>query len=92
MKIKHFAGYGSVHAVKVKDSAYTLHVKVVGNHEWGVCRRDDYDVFNWLVKRFDKSFADYNDFKSRLERLDIASGYENGVETCDYMLKYKRAT
>lgn len=44
MKIKHFAGYGSVNAVKLSKKNITdtfgnekveLVVKVSGNHEWG---------------------------------------------------------
>lgn len=55
MRIKHWQGYGLVNAVKVKDDSCTLHVKVTGDHEQGLEREDAYDLYNWLVKKFDKS-------------------------------------
>ena len=88
MKIKHFQGYGCVNATRVKDKNCTLHVKVTGNHECGLRRDDDYDLFNWLVKRFDKSIEDYSSFRKRQPKIEIREGYENGVETCDYMFTY----
>ena len=90
MKIRHFAGYGSVNAVKVKDSSCTLHVKVTGNHEWGLVRDDEYDLFNWLVKKFDKGVTDYMAFHRTRPVIRISSGYENGVETCDYLFCYRK--
>lgn len=76
MKIKHFQGYGSVNAqkverVKCKDiygrPLAKLVVKVWGNHEYGLEVNDTYDVFKWLVSRFDKTIKDYTkvlDFKT----------------------------
>lgn len=60
MRIKHFAGYGSVSAKKLKKQAIgnttTLIVKVTGNHEQGLTRPffDPYLIYNWIVKKFDK--------------------------------------
>ncbi len=88
MKIKHFQGYGSVTATKVKDSTCTLHVKVVGNHECGIRRDDEYDLFNWLVKKFDKSLPDYMTWHRKQPKIIINEGYENGVDTCDYLFTY----
>lgn len=88
MKIKHFQGYGCVTVTRVKDSSCTLHVKVSGNHECGLYRNDEYDLFNWLVKRFDKSIADSLEWHRRQPKIVIEEGYENGVETCDYMFTY----
>lgn len=95
MKIKHFAGYGSVNATKVskrtvqglpwEQSEMTeLVVKVSGFHEWGLERDDTYDIYNWLVKRFDKTVKDY----TKISSIKMDSGYENGEETCTYTIKY----
>lgn len=91
MRIKHFAGYGSVNAKKIADKAHTLHIKVTGNHEWGIVRKDDYDLFNWLVKRFDKNQKDYLEWKKeKRPKIKIIAGYDdvNNEETCDYIFDY----
>ena len=64
MRIKHFAGYGCVNAIKVKnvktgENTKQIVIKVSGNHEWGLYRNDKYDIYNWLVKRFCKDCSDY---------------------------------
>ena len=64
MKIKHYAGYGTVTATKVKNvqtgiNTKQLVVKLVGNHECGLYRNDTYDIYNWLVKRFAKDCPSY---------------------------------
>ena len=94
MKIKHFAGYGSVNAVKLKNvetgrNAKQLVIKVTGNHEYGLLRNDAYDVFNWLVKRFCKDCISYTQIKrmlteSRYERINNLD-----VETCTYYISYE---
>ncbi len=84
MRIKHFAGYGSVEAKKTStrklpDGTRELVVMVTGNHEWGLERNDRYDLFRWLVKRFDKTVTDdreiisyrYDDDYIRLNGLDV---------------------
>ena len=76
MKIKHFMGYGSVNAKKVKLTEDTLVVHVWGVHECGVRRDDFYDIFNWLVKRFDKKRTDYFDIGD----VDIEEWYEPETE------------
>lgn len=93
MKIKHWQGYGTVSATKVRDRSCSLHVRVVGNHECGLYRNDMYDLFSWLVKRFDKSVPDYAAFHSRFPSVQIFEGSvqdENGksVDTCDYLFNY----
>lgn len=88
MKIKHFAGYGCVNATKVKDNTCRLHVKVKGNHEWGLGANrtwDEYGLFNWLVKRFDKKI-ELNDFHHA--KIEAEPGYEDGTETCDFYFWY----
>lgn len=90
MKIKHFAGYGSVTATKLscKDTNGTrnLIVKVQGNHEYGLVRQSTYDLLKWLVKRFDKKIPD--DFRDYMLEYTYQTGYENGVEYCIYDFKY----
>ena len=90
MKIKHWQGYGTVNAVKVKSREFDLVVKVSGNHEWGLRRDDMFDVFNWLVKRFDKSWADktYADFRGA--QMFIQHWDYEGVEYCQYSFRYRR--
>ena len=93
MKIKHYAGYGTVMAnkisKKVKDGICTLKIHVEGNHEWGLVRDDVYDLCNWLVKRFDRSFTDY---RSILD-MRYEDGYKRSgnidVEYCDYTFRYE---
>ena len=92
MKIKHWQGYGTVSAQKIKDKNCTLHVRVTGNHEWGLALRDTYDLFNWLVKRFDRSQTDYIKWNNKLEnvRFEEGSTVIDGldVDTCDYYFTY----
>lgn len=99
MKIKHFAGYGSVDAKKVLMGKVAdefgckhgvLKVKVSGMHECGLVRTDHYDLFGWLLQRFDKSLDSY----TCIESVDIESAYERGrngqmTDTATYTFKYK---
>lgn len=90
MKIKHWQGYGTVDATKISRTReplgrIVLRVKVSGNHEWGLIREDAYDLMNWLLKRFDKSFTgDQRDFDYRI----LDSGIDNGTEYCIYEFRY----
>lgn len=88
MKIKHWQGYGTVNAIKIKDKSCTLHVQVTGNHECGLERNDQYDLFNWLVKRFDKTIPDYQTFARKRPNITIKSGCNNGIDVCDYYFTY----
>ena len=94
MKIKHFAGYGCVTARKVKDgNPFTLHIRVEGNHEWGLVREDDYDLYNWLVKRFDKDVQDYLPWHKSCPIIEIKPGWRTDptlgyIDTCDYYFTY----
>ena len=61
MRIKHFAGYGSVQVRKLSktnlfDNKTKLVIEVKGNHEWGLVRDDIYDVRRWLFNKFEKNF------------------------------------
>jgi hypothetical protein len=91
MKIKHWQGYGSVTATKVKDNTCKLHIRVVGNHEWGIYRNDLYDLYNWLVKKFDKSIKDSTEWHRLYPTVEISQGYDyvNEIDVCDYYFNYK---
>lgn len=93
MKIKHWQGYGTVSARKVKDGSCTLHVKVEGNHEWGLDRRDEYDLYNWLVRRFDKDVQDYPDWHRACPIIEVRPSWRTDInlgviDTCDYYFTY----
>lgn len=94
MKIKHWQGYGCVDAKKISVSTHndpfygdtkTMHIRVTGNHEYGIERNDKYDVFNWLLKRFDKTVESYRQINS----VRLVSSIENGIDVCDYFIEYK---
>lgn len=97
MKVKHFAGYGSVEVKKQSKKVFTdklgnkknkLVLSVKGNHEWGLVRDDIYDVRHWIFEKFEKNFkgADYG------IDMSIESDYvkENGivVEVATYTFIY----
>ena len=93
MKIKHWQGYGSVNAKKISreesNDIIKLHIKVSGNHEYGVERDDLYDIIRWIGTRFDKQLTDHRqviDFKTN-------AGYDlnNHEETCDYYIMYRKS-
>ena len=98
MKIKHFAGYGSVEAFKIYKKSVTdkfgekktqLAVKVKGNHEWGLERDDTYTLYHWLIKRFDKSVGDYYRLNIEYTKNDYYVEENNlDVECCDYVFTY----
>ena len=94
MKIKHFAGYGCVLARKCKDSTPSmLHIKVEGNHEQGLYRNDTYDLYYWLVRRFDKNVQPYHEWIMSRPLIDIHPSWRTDinhgmVETCDYYFHY----
>lgn len=106
MKIKHWQGYGVVNAVKkgtpkevkntdgnlagLGESLCELTVTVFGNHEWGIERDDKYDVYNWLLKKFDKSV---NDSRCIVKlQMYPYNGKIKGVNTdfCDYTILYRK--
>ena len=94
MKIKHWQGYGTVTARKIPDKTCTLHVQVVGNHEWGLnCGEwDEYRLYNWLVKRFDRNVAPYAEWRISADHVRIVESETkvNGLDTdvCDYYFYY----
>lgn len=87
-KIKHWAGYGTVQAGVIKDGSCALHVMVTGMHECGLRRDDLYDLYNWLVKRFDKSVPDYESFRKRYPIVDIRESWSMNNDICHYYFTY----
>lgn len=92
MNIKHWAGYGVVEATKVskktaKNGMVTLVVMVKGNHERGLERGlwDEYLLYEWLVKRFDRKAQYGNHMFQRIHADDDCS---KSVETCEYTFVY----
>lgn len=76
MNIKHYAGYGTVKSIKINDNkktGATLHVRVIGNHERGLVRTDEYDLYNWLVKKFDKNETDYTAWHKKVREKMLHS-------------------
>ena len=94
MKMKHWQGYGIVDAKRLAKQTVagvtTLVIKVSGNHEWGLIREDVYDLVNWLVKRFDKSFKG-SEYAVHYEILDSGTDFStgDGVEYCVYGFTYR---
>ena len=92
MKIKHFAGYGSVTAKKVSKTSVgdktKLVIEVKGNHEWGLVRNDIYDVRRWLFEKFEKNFKG-NDYEiSMTIHDDYVRDGNTIVETATYTFVY----
>lgn len=90
MKIKHWQGYGCVNAKKIsmtKEKGITrLHIRVSGNHEYGVEIRDQCTVNHWLIPHFDKTFPDY-DYR-RIDTMRTEMDYDSEPEACDYYIEY----
>ena len=97
MRIKHFAGYGSVEAKKVSKTTFTneygekktkLVVRVKGNHEMGLVRDDIYDVKRWLFDKFEKNFLgkDYEISMSVVDDYVKENGLD--VEVAVYTFVY----
>ena len=105
MKIKHWAGYGNVEAKKVLDMKYEnrkyccydnvrlVNIEVSGDHERGLVRKDEGDIYWWLLKKLVKDFKDgSHDYRSILE-VQVAPYYEKSEsgryeEKCLYKVVY----
>jgi len=88
MKIKHIFGYGNVNATKISEKTVTtqwgekikeIKIRVEGNHERGI-KFEDYDAFNWLVKKHFGKGYEYNN----LITFYCNPIYNNGIDTCEY--------
>ena len=81
MKLKHFAGYGTINAKKISkvthDGVTILSILVTGDHEQGlvpayISASGDYTMKKWLIDRFDKSVKDVNlRHKTEYDYMDI---------------------
>jgi len=87
-KVKHFTGYGTVMMGRVKDSSCTLHVRVEGNHECGIEKDDEWLLYCWIVRRFDKNVPNYHDWYLSHPVINIYSGIKGDTDTCDYCFTY----
>ena len=97
MRVKHFAGYGSVEVKKVSKKPFInehgenktkMVLRVKGNHERGLVLYDTFDAKKWLFDKFEKNFT-----KSEYDiYMDIKDDYieEGGldVEVADYTFVY----
>lgn len=95
MRIKHWAGYGCVNARRINDGAATLHIRVEGLHECGLERGtwDTYGLYEWLVKRFDRTVPDSLTWSKMHPIIDVRSGFRMDpklgyVDICDYYFTY----
>lgn len=93
MRIRHYAGYGTVTARKTRNRNCTLHVQVTGNHERGIKRNDLYDLYHWLVRHFDKTVPDVTSWLRSHPRVILLGGETTDasghtVDTCDYLFYY----
>ena len=97
MRIKHYQGYGLVEVKKLSKKAIIngygekktkMVLRVKGNHECGLVRKDIYDVRRWIFNKFEKNFKgeDY-DIDMNIEDDYIK---ENGidVEVATYTFVY----
>lgn len=97
MRVKHFAGYGSVEVTKKSKTKVTdicgntknkLVLQVKGNHEWGNVRDDIYDVRRWIFNRFEKNFTgDDYDIQMSIED-DYVRENDIDVEIATYTFIY----
>jgi hypothetical protein len=87
MRVKHFAGYGSVEVTKKSKTKFTdqwgdtknkLVLEVRGDHECGNVRDDIYDVRRWIFNRFEKNFnGDDYDIQMSIEDYYVR---KNGID------------
>jgi hypothetical protein len=97
MKVKHFAGYGSVEVKKQSKVNFTdefgnkktkLILVVKGNHERGIVRDDIFDVKHWIFDKFEKNFkGDYFNIEMSIED-DYIKENGVGVEVAKYTFIY----
>ena len=92
MKVKHFAGYGSVNVRKlgrehtIEENGIYLLLEVRGNHEWGIKRDDIYDVVRWIGTKCDTKLTDYR----QVTGMDIEEYWDDKKkeDVCRYHIYY----
>ena len=89
MKLKHWMGYGTINAERIKEKDTDLTVKLSGNHECGLERDDDYDMYRWLYKRFKKNAPDYYEWRRNGGIMEMEPGwdYKTNTDYCYYRFK-----
>lgn len=85
MKIKHFAGYGSVNAKLLERNNNCLVIRVSGLHEYGLKVNSKYDLYNWLVKKFVKNL-NYNCIDDY--QCTISTFYDEKINDTSEMATY----
>ena len=97
MKVKHFAGYGSVEVKKVSKKTITngygdkktkMVLSVKGNHEWGLVRSDIYDVRRWIFNKFEKNFNGQDYEINMVIKSDYIKEGSIDVEVATYTFVY----
>lgn len=94
MRVKHWQGYGSVDVFKIsrveRNGVVDLHLRVVGNHEWGIERNDVYDVVRWIGTKCDKKLTDDRQVtKMRVDDYYVQNPKTHlDEEVCDYYINY----
>ena len=73
---------------KISPDEQEIQILVWGNHEWGLVRKDAYDVFRWLLRRFAKDCPSY----AFIESIQIATGWDETKkeDTALYTIVYAR--
>ena len=90
MRIKHWAGYGTVTAKKMPPEGATLHIRVRGDHECGI-HRDEWDtsgLCKWLVMKFDKNVTDVAEWCRNRPIIEVRDGWDLESDYCDYYFTY----
>ena len=91
MKIKHFAGYGSINAKKLKhetiNGVTTLIINVSGDHEKGLRPYILEDSIRWLAARYDKNILNIPWYKIN---IDIINNYSMPLESLTYTFIYEK--
>lgn len=95
MKIKHWQGYGTVNAHRItKDHSVRLHIYVIGNHEWGIVNEDEYDLWSWLVRHFERDVSDYMEWHNMHPKIIVKPGHtfdpikQQYIDDCHYYFDY----
>lgn len=98
MKVRHFAGYGSVEVKKVSkktiimneygDKKTEMVLSVKGNHEWGLVRNDIYDVRRWIFNKFEKNFNGQDYEINMTIKSDYIKEGSIDVEVATYTFMY----
>lgn len=89
MRIKHWQGYGSVSAIKVKQTPKEIIIRVSGLHEYGldIGTWDKYRLVQWLGK-----VVKFTEEQVLSWTTDEQWDSDNKIDTCIYTIKLKEVT